>query len=443
MENTSTLPDQAAMDAAFRTEAAAIAGMEAIQAERAESAFDYANSDVVLSWLKTQEIKYRFNTRQEQHEIKSGKTWQEWSEGHQALSREQIEKNYFLRRGDKRTPLSFSDSKWRIALNALSQRIAYDPFKKWLLDLPNFADLDVDMRMPRVRMLLHDMLGAEDTELNRFASVYTFGQAVCRALSPGMKFDAQVVLIGPQGCGKSSFYELAFPEEYRDTWFTDALRWDSPIKEQVETVLGAVIVEAAENVGFRHADVERTKAMLSRSRDKVRLAYRANAGIFKRRCAIVSTTNNPDCVPFDPTGSRRHIPVVCNPRDGMDRDAMEEFWDIYRDAIWAEVLHLQREQFRFVLMGEMERAAMGLAERHMDSDEVLENEVAFLSADSHKSGANMRDLMSEMGILPAHGGKVSTKDQRDTGAVLRRAGWTKKSTSRGGKSVKLWFPPGY
>ena len=441
MENTSTLPDQAAMDAAFKAEAAAITGMQVLQAERAETAFDYANSNVVLAWLAAQEIEYRFNTRQEQHEIKIGKTWQEWGEGHQAFTREQIEQTYFLRRGDKRTPLSFSDPKWRNSLNALSQKIAYDPFKKWLLDLPNFADMDVEFRVPRVRMLLCDMLGAEKTDLNQFASAYTFGQAVCRALSPGMKFDAQVVLIGPQGCGKSSFYELAFPEEYRDVWFTDSLRWDSDVKTQVEVVLGAVIVEAAENVGFRHADVERTKAMLSRSTDRVRLAYRRNAGIFKRRCAIVSTTNSSDAIPFDPTGSRRHIPVVCNPREGMTRDAMEKFWDLYREAIWAEVLDMVRQQYRFVLMGEMEQAAMALADRHMDSDEVLEHEVAFLSSDEYRKGAGLYELMGKMGMLPAHGGKPGVKDQHATGAALRRAGWIKKVAKRSGKSVKLWFPP--
>ena len=441
MESTSKLPDQAVMEAAWAAEAAAIPGMKAQQAKTGEIAFDFANSDVLLAWLASQDIEYRYNIRQEQHEIKRTDTWSEWTPGHQAFTREQIEKNYFLRRGEKRMPLSFSDPKFRNSLESLSEIIRYDPFKEWLLSLPNFPDMPEAMRVPRARMLLHDMLGADDTELNRFASVYTFGVAVSRAFLPGAKFDAMVLLIGKQGCGKSSFYELAFPEEHRETWFTDALRWDATIKEQVETVLGAVIVESAENVGFRKADNERTKAMLSRRRDKVRLAYRANTGTFKRRCAIVSTTNNPDAVPFDPSGSRRHIPVVCRPGAGMTRDAMEEYWDIYREAIWAEVLHLFRNQYRFALMGKMERTAMAMAERHMDANEVLEDAVTFLATETHKEGARLIDLMGEMGLMPHNGGQPSMKDQKEAGAALRRGGWEKRPVKRDGRTVKWWFPP--
>ena len=47
----------------------------------------------------------------------------------------------------------------------------------------------------------------------------------------------------------------------------DGLRWDAPIKEQVEAVLGRLIVEVGEMAGRRRADIEHVKSFVTRQDD--------------------------------------------------------------------------------------------------------------------------------------------------------------------------------
>ena len=51
-----------------------------------------------------------------------------------------------------------------------------------------------------------DYLGADDTPYVRAATRKTLTAGVARIYEPGVKFDSILVLNGPQGIGKSTFF---------------------------------------------------------------------------------------------------------------------------------------------------------------------------------------------------------------------------------------------
>ena len=72
----------------------------------------------------------------------------------------------------------------------------------------------------RIDTLLTDYFGAEDTIYAREAIRKCLVAAIARLFNPGVKFDQMLILAGPQGIGKSTFfrflgmrwYTLVFPD---------------------------------------------------------------------------------------------------------------------------------------------------------------------------------------------------------------------------------------
>ena len=84
-----------------------------------------------------------------------------------------------------------------------------------------------------------------------------------------------VILVGPQSLGKSTVWAWLLPPADRRSWFSDALKFHSDLKAQVEALQGRVLVEAAEMSGSTRAEVESMKGFLARQDDgAVRLTYR-------------------------------------------------------------------------------------------------------------------------------------------------------------------------
>ena len=130
--------------------------------------------------------------------------------------------------------------------------------------------------------------------------------AVARTYEPGEKHDEMVILVGPQGLGKSTVWAWLLPPGDRRQWFSDGLKFHADVKAQVEALQGRVIVEAAEMSGSTRTEVESIKAFLARQDDgAVRLTYRRDTIDLPRRCVIVGSTNDPRCLPNDPSGNRR------------------------------------------------------------------------------------------------------------------------------------------
>ena len=167
--------------------------------------------------LRELNVGLRYNTRAMTNQIKyQDLPWYNVSDRVLDHIRSKIAKNYTYATSNGFKPMRFTPDLWRTAYNALLYENERDPFVDWLLALPGWDGIE------RIETLLTHMFGADDTELNRWASGYIFRGAVQRAFKLGAKLDTMPVLIGEQGIGKSSFLSQILPFENPE-WFSDAL----------------------------------------------------------------------------------------------------------------------------------------------------------------------------------------------------------------------------
>lgn len=335
-------------------------------------------------------------------------------------------------------PMKWTPDLWHTAYNAALFLREVDPFKQWLLDLPGWDGV------PRIETLLCDMFGAEDTPINRWASSYLFKGSVQRCFQPGCKLDTMPVLIGPQGIGKSSLLRQLLPMENPE-WFSDALNLSADMKMRAEMLQGRVVVEVGEMIGATRGELESLKTFLSRTDDgNIRFAYRQNPETMLRRCIIVGTTNDEQCLPNDPTGLRRFLPVTlkhgCNVEVHMDK---------MRALLWAEAMawyndgesaampyhliehaNIVREQARRAdeaLEDKLERVAEDLQEGHLFSEE------------EQYQGLTINEIAQRSGLIPI-GMTLGRSDAIRLSNAMKARQWYKMEKMVKGKKKYLWYP---
>lgn len=203
--------------------------------------------------------------------------------------------------------------------------------------------------IPRVETVLMDYLGAPDTVYHREVGKKMLVAAVARVYEPGIKFDSVVVLVGPQGMGKSSFFS-----KLGRKWFSDSLTiGDMKDKTAPEKLQGYWILELGELAGLKKMDVETVKAFITRQDDKFRHSYGYSVEDHPRQCVIVGSTNTNEGFLRDITGNRRFWPVNCT------LNAPNRPWEVEKvvDQLWAEAFLLYRQGEKLYLTPEVEAMA--------------------------------------------------------------------------------------
>lgn len=212
----------------------------------------------------------------------------------------------------------------------------------------------------RVDRLFITYLGADDTHYIRSVTRKMLVAAITRLYEPGCKFDEMLVLVGPQGAGKSSL--LA---KLGRKWFSDSLRTFEN-KEAGEHLQGAWIFEIGELAAMRKAEVEEIKTFLSKTEDRYRVAYDRQVSEFPRKCVFFGTTNNYNFL-HDPTGNRRFWPVDVNPAE-REKSHWDHLTDEVVGQIWAEALHLYRQGEDLKLDKEAAAEALRMQGIHTEED---------------------------------------------------------------------------
>lgn len=271
-----------------------------------------------------------------------------WTDQDNAALRVYIQKTYGL----------YSPTKMKDALLAAASARVYNPVKEYLEALPTWDGV------PRVDRLLPVFFGADDTPYTRAVTRKTLLAAYQRVYKPGIKFDTVLILNGPQGSGKSTFFNRLG----RD-WFSDALTLtDMKDKASAEKLQGNWILELGELAGMRKTDVETVKSFITRTDDKYRPAYGTTVESHPRRSIIVGTTNAESGFLRDVTGNRRFWPVTV-PGTGERKP-----WDMTEndvDQIWAEIKHLaaRDEAEPLYLTGEAANQARQAQQSALETDE--------------------------------------------------------------------------
>lgn len=236
------------------------------------------------------------------------------------------------------------------AIRALAHDRAYHPVQDYL------AGLRWD-GTPRLDAVASEILHAQGDDAERALAQRMCRlwliSAVARALEPGCQVDTSLVLVGPQGLRKSSFFRALAS----DAWFADTeVRIGD--KDGLQQIHAAWITEWGEIdriTSARHAG--EVKAFVARRADTFRPPYGRITETFKRSCVIVGSTNSEQFL-TDPTGSRRFWCVRVGDRIDLD---LARLW---RDQLWAEAVAAYRAREPWWLTDDEDRQREEGAERH-------------------------------------------------------------------------------
>lgn len=213
---------------------------------------------------------------------------------------------------------------------------------------------------PRVDELLIKYFGTEDTLYHREAIRKQLVGSVARVMTPGCKFDLNLVLTGQEGTYKSTFIKTLGKDWYSDTLTTVQ---GTAAFEQVQ---GVWLMEIAELSSFRKAEAEAVKHFLTKQEDNYRSAYGRVTNAHKRQITFWSTTNRKDFLK-DPTGNRRFNPIDVR-KEHVTKSVIKDLPGEV-DQIWAEAFELWRKGETLYLSKEAEYIANKEQRRHSETDE--------------------------------------------------------------------------
>jgi putative DNA primase/helicase len=187
-----------------------------------------------------------------------------------------------------------------------------------------------------LRSLSWDGVARVDDLLERYAGAYVDDHnrnlrqtqsraillgAIARIFRPGCKLDTMPVLIGGQGCGKSTFVRILATrsEYYSDT----PQRLDS--KDAYQSLSGVWLYEVAEMRSLQGSSAEATKAFLTSQSDRYRPPYGRVFVTRPRQVMFIGTSN--DLELYDRTGARRYWPIpVGRPNLEALRADVHQLW---------------------------------------------------------------------------------------------------------------------
>jgi predicted P-loop ATPase len=286
----------------------------------------------------------------------------------------------------------------RDAFNEVAERNAFHPVREYL------EGLEWD-GIERLDTLLIDYLGAEDSPYTRAVTRKMLVAAVARIERPGIKFDNVLVLVGPQGVGKSYIIKLLGQK-----WHSDSLTTVQG-KEAYEQLQGAWLIELAELSATRRAETEAVKHFITKQEDSYRKAYGRQISVFPRQCVFFGTTNE-DTFLRDRTGNRRFWPVRV-----YSGEHKKSLWkDLTRsevDQVWAEALTLWRDGEPLYLDKELQEIANEVQEAHLEVDDKFGIVQEFLERKLPEDWAD-RSIVERRQYL--HGGDFGAEEE---GTVLR------------------------
>jgi predicted P-loop ATPase len=228
-------------------------------------------------------------------------------------------------------------------IDTAAQSRWYNPIKDYLLGLSWDGQ-------PR----LETCLPAEPDGYVRLVARKSLVAAVARALNPGCKWDHTLVLVGPQGIGKTFWVETM-----SKGWFGQLGKLDD--KDTLLAMQRSWIMTSDEAHTLRKAESEQQKEFLTRTEDVFRLPYERTTRGHPRRCVVWGTTND-EIFLRQQEGNRRFLPVNCTRLD------FPRYTEDYIDQVWAEAVALYRGGERLYLTPEETTLVLQQTAEHVEED---------------------------------------------------------------------------
>lgn len=340
-----------------------------------------------------------------------------------------------------------SKDDFQSALIAASWDKPFDPLVDLISGLHDHWD-----GTPRLETAMQRVAGTPNTSWVRLVFPLWMKSLVARILRPGCKVDTMLILEGPQGYKKSTFFSSLLPDH---CYFSDSL---AKVHHDVESLRlvhsGPCIFEVGELSALGKQEVEAIKAFLSAFQDDLRPLYEPPRST-PRRCILVGTTNR-DAYLRDETGGRRFWPLKVLQKIDIDIVVAE------REQWFAEALHrlkagepwwLEDDQANLLARSEQEERyeediwEQPIAQWLRDvaappTNPTTATEQMASELNKHKAGEHVTTVQVALYAL-----KMELKNARTTegiriNKILRRLGWTPERFENSDKTqVRGWRRP--
>jgi predicted P-loop ATPase len=248
--------------------------------------------------------------------------------------------------------------------------------------------------------------------------------AVARVFQLGCKLDTMVVLVGPQGVGKSSGCAALMPD---GGWFSDSAL-DLRNKDAFLQLRGVWLYELAELRGMNGTSPEVIKAFLSSRCDRFRAPYARHTESRARQCFFVGTTNDRNFL-RDQTGARRFWPVLVGRVDGVGLQQV-------RDQLWAEARVRYEAGARWWLSEGQEAELGALAADYAVMDPCEERILVWVREQGEPF--TVRQVLEMLGV-PLE--RQDRRCSRRVGALLAQLGCEQGRPSGVGARPRVWWWP--
>lgn len=313
-------------------------------------------------------------------------------------------------------------------IRAQASENPFHPVRDFLNALPPWDQVD------RLLSVAPDVLGAIDPLSQHYFKLWAIG-AVRRVMEPGCQMDNAMVLIGPQGKGKSSFWGALAGPFFSDTPI------DLDSKDRFQALASAWIVELPELDWMTSSKTaEAIKAFLTSREDHYRPPYAKEVLKVPRHSVCVGSTNR-DQFLNDPTGSRRFWPVRIG--DFIDLDLLR----FQRDQLWAEAIHLWKEGHPHWLSTDLDADREHAAEAFTTEDPwegLIQDALEKLKQDAKKDGRSFNDEGFTMSELLTRMSIPAQQQTKPAGArcspFLRALGYYSKQFQIRGVKAHRWRP---
>ena len=308
------------------------------------------------------------------------------------------------------------------ALVRVARERRYHPVRDYLTNLR----WDRTLRFERVATDVL-RLPASDT-LSRKLLHRWFIAAAARVLDPGCKMDTVLIIVGPQGIGKSTFFSVLGGPFYGDVHpelghrYTDGLLM----------LHGTSIAEWAELAGMRRASSTLVKQVVSQRVDRLRPPYGRSVIELPRTFVIVGSTNEDEFL-TDDTGNRRFWVLDLRHLRTGDRINLEALSGM-RDQLWAEAVERQTSGELWWLTPEDDAL---LDERHLDYRESDPWTDTVLRLAEALGEVTVAQILGR--LMPGSGeGGWSKANEMRVGGILRRHGFRLTRPVSKGRRLRVW-----
>ena len=315
----------------------------------------------------------------------------------------------------------------RRAVHNLAEDAMFDSARDWILHLPPWDGVD------RLTGFMATYLGAvtstpTDTDYASAVGYYLWSAMAGRILDPGSQTDMVVILVSPQGTGKSSAVRAIAPHP---SYYTEICLSDSDA-DRARLTRGKTLVELSELRGLHTKDLESIKAIVTRREDSWTPKYMEMSTTYRRRYLMIGTTNDSHFL-ADPTGARRWLPIHVGLQDvpALHRDHTQ---------LWAQARDLYH-QHKILWKG-----AQTLALTQHDDftiQDAWEYDVdKYLRATLNPGVCDYVQIAQILQVgLDMRKGQSRRSDEMRIAAILRKWNFTVRRTREGKVLVSAWYPP--